>query len=336
MFPASGRVACISGLVCTLAACSGGGGSEPAPLAFVAATFNTGTSEEMGHDDPPDDGYTSAHAAISDQYYGDGLAWRPAVEAARIFLDEVRPDVIGFQEIFYSDWCADIPPAAVTDFVCEIWQPGDPTVARVILGADYQIMCNPGYPDKCAAVRKDFGSFAGCEEDFCLEGMTGYPIEGCGSRGARLGRARIELAAGGELTLVALHGTSGMSADDYACRVEQIEQIFVDLGDGEPGANGQRNLILGDFNTDPGRMTDWDDSAVRWNDFVGDDQPFHFVTRVGDDAPGSYLGMFDIDHVVSDTFDGDCWRAGLEGHPQVIEARYFDHMPVVCSISENE
>ena len=59
------------------ASCSSRKGDHTGAAAhtFVAVTFNTGTSENMGHDNEPDDGYTSAHAEISDQYYGDGLAW---------------------------------------------------------------------------------------------------------------------------------------------------------------------------------------------------------------------------------------------------------------------
>jgi len=42
-------------------------------------TFNTGTSLGLDHDGPPEDGYSSADAAISDAWYGNGLAWTPAV-----------------------------------------------------------------------------------------------------------------------------------------------------------------------------------------------------------------------------------------------------------------
>ncbi len=63
----------------------------------------------MGHDDPPDDGYTGQHAEYSDLHYGDGLAWVPTVEAATTFFSAVQPDVVGFQEIFYSEECAGIP-----------------------------------------------------------------------------------------------------------------------------------------------------------------------------------------------------------------------------------
>jgi len=108
--------------------------------------------------------------------------------------------------------------------------------------------------------------------------------------------------------------------------------VFVDIGDGEPGASGEQNLILGDLNTDPGRMADNDASAARWNDFVTGD-PFFFVTAVGEDAPPTYANLANIDHVISDAATGSCWHAGVDdGHPDVIDAIYFDHVPAVCSL----
>ncbi len=311
-----------------LLACTGPSDDTGDPgLAVRAVTFNTGTSEGMGHDDPPDDGYTEAHAATSDTWYGDGLAWLPAVEATRAWLAEVQPDVIGFQEIFHAPECADIPAEHHPDFVCETWTEGDPTVAESVLGDGYQVACHPGHTDKCLGVRTAFATLD--------DALDGFATDGCGN-GARVARGTLTLADGSALTVVNVHGTSGFSSDDEACRVAQVEQVFLDLGDGEPAASGARNLVLGDLNTDPGRFTGTDDSAARWNDFVGEDQDFAWLTEVGPDAPGSYGGLADIDHVASDAFAGDCWIAGVtEGRADVQEARYFDHNPVVCEAREH-
>ena len=305
---------------------------DAGPVTFVAVTFNSGTSESMGHDLPPDDGYTSAHAKLSDQYYGDGLAWTKAVDATKAFFAQVDPDVVVFQEVFYSEECATIPATAHKDFVCETWKPGDPTVAQVVLGLGWQVMCHPGKPDKCAAVNKRFGSFRGCSSDFCLEGLDGYTVNGCGN-GARIGRGLIDLVGGGTLTLVNVHGSSGITGDDQDCRVKQFEQVFVDLGDGQPGAGGTRNLVMGDLNTDPGRMALLDKSAKRWNNFVGPGKTFHFVSDVGLQAIPTYAGLFNIDHAASDLLTGSCWSAGTAGHPPVIQATYFDHKPLVCTMT---
>jgi hypothetical protein len=306
--------------------------AHPAPRTFVAVSFNTGTSEQLAAADP-DDAYTPAHAQASDEWYGDGLAWLPGVAAAQRFLAAVDPDVVVFQEIFWSGECPGIPAEARTDFVCEAWQPGFPTVAQQVVGADYQVACHVGTPDKCAAVHRRFGSFRGCAADVCLEGLAGRRVPGCGSS-TRVGRAVIDLVDGGTLTLVSVHATSGLLAADMDCRVRQVEQVFVDLGLGDgPAANGARNLVLGDFNTDPGRWAAADPSAARWNDFVGEGRAFRFLSDVGPAATPTYL-VVNIDHAVTDALDGSCWSAGVGGRPEVLpEARYFDHRPLVCTLA---
>lgn len=312
-----------------LLGCSGG--DDGPSFEMVAVTFNTGTTMGLRHDDPPDDGYTSEDAIVSDEHYGNGLAWLPAVEGTREWLAEVQPDVIGFQEIFHADACADIPPDLHEGFYCETWSPGDPTVAQVILGEGYQVACNLEKPDKCLAVKRSFGTFRGCDQDICLDGLDGARVPDCGG-GSRVGRGVIDLVDGGTITVVNVHGTSGVTFDDIACRVQQFEQIFVDL-DGAPAASGEVNVVLGDLNTDPGRLADGDDSAARLLDFVGEGHAFDFVSDVGSRVEPTYAGLFNIDHVMSDALDGSCWTAGVtEGHPDVLEATYFDHKPVVCTL----
>jgi hypothetical protein len=307
--------------------------SAPEPMPpFVAVTFNTGTSLSPP-DDKPNDGFHQQQHEYCDEWYGNGLAWKPFVEQTRSFLEEVDPDVVAFQEIFWNGECPDIPPEAQVGFTCEDWNPGDPTVAQMILTGDWQIACNPGRPDNCAAVNRRFGSFRDCDEDFCLDGTKGFTIKGCG-KGARVGRSVIDLVDGGTLTLVNLHGTSGFTEDDMACRVKQFEQAFIDLGDGEPAANGSRNLIMGDFNTDPARMVEDDPSAASLVESVGPGKTFYFITDVGMEARPTYGGFFNIDHVISDMFDGPCWTAGVTpGHPLVTESISFDHRPIVCTLS---
>ena len=114
----------------------------------------------------------------------------PAIDATQVFFREIEADVIVFQEIFWSGHCGDVPAEARPDFVCEGWQAGDPTVAQILLGEGYQVACHPGKPDKCAAVNLDFGSFSGCDQAFCLEGLEGLGVEGCG-QGARVARGVI-------------------------------------------------------------------------------------------------------------------------------------------------
>jgi endonuclease/exonuclease/phosphatase family metal-dependent hydrolase len=312
-----------------------------APVKLVAVTFNTGTTDGLPHDDPPNDGYTSTQAKLSNDHYGDGLAWKAAVDDAKAFFAQVKPDLVMFQEIFHSPECVNVPQNARAGFVCETWQTGDPTVTQVVLGAGYQIACNVGKTDKCAAVKTSFGSFRGCTGAVCLDGLAGARVQDCGG-GSRVGRGVIDLVGGGSITVVLAHGSSGYKPADQDCRSKQFKQVFENL-DGAPAANGARNIVMGDLNTDPGRLTLVDGSARTFNDYVGGNKKFRFVTEVGSSAPATYLqtlvpglgGGFNIDHVVSDAFEGSCWAAGVTaGHPNVTQMTYFDHRPIVCSLTE--
>ena len=309
-----------------------GCGSDAPELQFVAVTFNAGTTTGLGHDDGPDDGYSSADADTSDTHYGDGLAWSAFIDDTRAFFDSAEADIVVFQEIFHPGDCLQIPGDATAGFICETWAEGDPTVAQMVLGPNYQVACHLGKPDKCAAVKRSFGSFRGCIDDLCIEGLDGAQVPDCGS-GSRIGRGTIELVEGGSFTLVNIHGSSGLSSSDVDCRVQQFEQVFVDLGDGEPGVNGTANLAMGDLNTDPLRFAGTDASATRFLDFVGDDHDFEFITDTGSTAAPTYQGLVNIDHVVSDAFRGSCWAPGIsEGRPPIHDAVYFDHVPIVCDI----
>lgn len=306
------------------------------PLRLRVMTFNTGTSDGLPHDASPDDGYGSAQAVISDQWYGNGLAWRPVIDDARRFLEHVAPDIVALQEIFHSPDCAAIPEPFRSGWVCESWRPGDPTVAQTILGAGYQVACHLEKPDKCLAVKRSRGRFRGCDAALCLNGLDGARIDGCGG-GSRVGRGIIELSGGGTLTVVSVHGTSGASNSDLNCRSRQFEQVFADLGigDGQPAANGSRNLILGDLNTDPGRLALFDRSAQTLLEHAGDGKRFRFLTAVGPDAPPTYANAFNIDHILSDRLYGSCWAAGIDaGQPPVSATVYFDHRPLICDLEE--
>ena len=288
----------------------------PPPESLVVVAFNTGSGPELRHDDPPDDGYSSAHAEITDTWYGNGLAFELRIEETATFFDALDPDIVTFQELFSTTECGEIPAEFHPGFICDGWAPGDPSVADRILGAEYEVQCNPGKPDKCLAVHQRVGT---------ISEVDGFKVEGCGG-GARIARYTITRPDGEVLTVVNVHGSSGFKADDFDCRVRQFDQIFVDLGDGEPGANGARNLVLGDLNTDPGRAAGLDISAARWNEHVSGD-PFYFLSDVGEDAEPTYATLFNIDHAVTDFYQGSCTS------PVVTEATFFDHRPLVCTIT---
>ncbi len=301
--------------------------------AFIVMTFNSGTGATPADAGEDNLGYGREQARISDAYYGNGLAWKPAIDAVHDFVQEISPDIVAFQEMFCCDDCETIPEEARTGFVCEDWTPGSPSIARLVLGEDYQIATHPGNNDKYLAVHKRFGRMRGSESDTCPGGLEGARVEGCGG-GARIARTVIERYSGPPITVLSYHGTSGFCGHDRECRALQVDRIFVDFGDGTAGVNGNAHVILGDFNTDPRRLHCVDRSARRWNDFTGDKKQFHFVTDQGSCAPGAYLGPFHIDHIVSDVFDGKILYHGKTGRKeQPFPFQMFDHTPVVARMT---
>lgn len=323
------------------AATTGGTAAPPqappaGPLSLTAITFNTGI-----HDRDPDDDFSGSAGKIAEDYYGSGLSWNAAIQDTKAWLQTVNADVVGFQEIFDPEECPKIPADKKNGFVCATWKPGDPTVAQTILGPGYQVACHVGHHDICAAVKLSFGKFRGCAGAVCPDGLGGVQVPTCGS-GGRVGRGVIDLVGGGTLTVVSIHASSGFETKNFDCRRKQFDQIFVSL-DGAPAANGTKNLILGDFNTDPGRLTSIDPSAKTLDDHVKAPKPFRFITDVGSSVTPTYqqslvpflpVGV-NIDHIVSDKLKGSCWTAGLTaGHPSVSSTDYFDHKPGVCALHE--
>ncbi len=96
---------------------------------------------------------------------------------------------------------------------------------------------------------------------------------------------------------------------------------------------GRHELALGDLNTDPGRMTDFDDSAAVLAAHTTEGQRFHFVSAVGPDAAPTYAALFNIDPVVSDTLAGSSLPPGVTPNQAPVTAMAnCDHKPVVCEV----
>ena len=294
--------------------------------ALRVVTFNTGSGKSVDDITEGNAGFGPEQSELGDRWYGNGLAWPAAIRDVRAFMDRVDPDIVGLQEVFYSGHCVDIPEPARKGFVCEDWQPGDPTVAQEALGDDYQIACHPGKPDKCLAIHRRLGRIDGCDEGFCLEGLEGLDSEGCGS-GNRLAAATVRLAGGGSLRVVHMHGTSGVTPSDARCRRGQVEAIFTE------GVAPDVGLVLGDFNTDPGRVA-WLDSAARaLRQNTRPPGNYRFVTDVGFFVRPTFLWFLNIDHVLAAGLQGECWSAGRSpGRAPVTELRYFDHTAIVCDL----
>lgn len=288
----------------------------PTPITFRVVTFNTGTTTGLPHD-PSFDGYGEEQATTSDAWYGDGLAWRPALDAVRAFIDAEQPDLIAFQEIFDPAACETIPVELHAGFVCEGWTPDQGHVAEMVTGPSYAVFCHPDKTDKCVAVHERVGQPEGP--------MEGREIEGCGS-GARVAR----LGVPGLANVVSVHGSSGLGIDDQECRRLQVEAVF---GGDDPLVGEAPNLVLGDLNTDPGRWGPIDTSAAAWNEHVGSAAALDWITDASDSSEPTYQGLVAIDHVASDLYTGSCITQGVtEGTASIYGGVYFDHHPVLCTI----
>lgn len=301
--------------------------ASPRIEALRVVTLNVGSGRSVETLRHANAGYGPAQAAAADRWYGNGLAWPPVMRDVRNFLDAVNADIVGLQEVFHSDHCADIPPSARDGFVCEAWQPGDPTVAQRILGEGYQVACHPGKPDKCLAVHRRLGHIAGCEVAFCLRGLEGLDDDRCGS-GNRVAAATVRLMQGGMLRVVHVHGTSGLTLTDSRCRLGQIEAIFAD-GGAAPGFG----VVLGDFNTDPGRVTWLDPAARALRRSARPPGHYRFMTDVGLLVRPTFLSFLNIDHVLAAGMSGECWYAGrTPDTAPVSDLVYLDHTAVVCDL----
>ena len=301
--------------------CTSDAGLDSAGQTFTVMTFNGGTTEGLPHDEG-DDAYTSEHAAIADELYENSLSWNPAEQALSEHLADTAPRIVAFQEIFWDGWCEEIELDPQLDFVCQDYQAGSPTQPQRLLGEAYQVACAPGQPDNCVGIHEELGRIQGCDEALCQEGLEGMaPPDGC-SNGARIGRVIVELVEGGELSVVNVHGSSGLDAETRDCRVSQFQQIFEDRGDGQPAAVGA-SLVLGDLNTDPFRMTEADASAAY---FAGQIDGRHWWW-LSDETPTYGNGLTAIDHAVSNQLRGSC------SSEPVWDTVYWDHMPLLCEVS---
>lgn len=304
--------------------------SPPAP--FVAMTWNTGSGGLPSVTDP--DGWTPDRASTGDDHYGNGLAWLPAIERASDLLDALAPDLVSFQEIFDptdpEEGCAAIPPSAHEGFVCERWRPGDPSVAEEILGEGWQVACFPGKSDKCLAVRTAWGTLRGCDGPRCDDVLRGAEVGGCGS-GSRMGAGVVDTPHG-PLTVVGVHGTSGVSAEDQDCRVRQVEAIF----DDDAPLAAVPGVILGDLNTDPGRMSDSDPSAQAWL-HATQGTGWSFASPLDPSAPATYLALpvVSIDHILSAGLRADrCDLVGIDDAPVPFpQITVWDHRPIQCALA---
>jgi len=320
------------------------------PSSFLILTFNVGTTDNMDHA-YDEDGYDNRLAEINAGHFGNNLAWERARQAVRDIVDEHRPDIVAFQELFFDPECDEIcaelngtpdhdaacdPETGV--FACATWGGVDLSflTVRHALGPDYEIACAPNHNDNCIGVRKGFGSLAVMPDATAtagawIGGLDGMPPPSLCSKGSRVATGVVTVNNGPQIAVVDVHTVAGNNAD---CRVDQFYQVFVDRGDGKPATFGENNIVLGDMNIDPFLFND--ESVDFWNDHVGSDKPFHYISSGDASGPMTHPATFSrLDHVISDTMTGSCVVLGITDGtdaPLSPTSTYFDHRPVLCTV----
>lgn len=309
------------------------------PLAFKVATFNVGTSSQTLHDKDEEqgdgDGYTSTQAAYINDYLGNSLAWFPAEAALKAWLDKERPEIVAFQEMMWDPWCEDAPaPPPDIGLVCQGYTADRPWTAERLLGEDYQLAYAVGQEDLFVGVRRDFGRLDGCPETGRCTALTGQGVFGECNKSPRVTAITVTVKDGRQLVLVNAHTTAGMNEHDQMCRAKQIDQIFLDDGSGQPLANGEVNLVLGDMNTDPFLFAGADASADQLNKYIGPGKAFAYLSSASAEGPPTHVTTMRLDHVASDALTGSCVVPGeSEGTQLIMTTSFFDHRPVLCAVS---
>jgi len=322
----------------------------PEVRAFTIMTFNTGTTDNLDHSYDTD-GWNDDLAAINTEHFGNNLAWLKARDGLRAIVDERKPDIITFQELSYDPDCvelcqelagtdawADVCDPGTGIFICARWVGADESelTVREAVGPDYDVVCAPNHNDNCIAVRTGFGTIAHADDatdigGAWIDGLDGMPPSNGCTGGARVATGVVSITNGPEIAVIDVHTVSGTNVD---CRLAQFQQVFEDRGDGKPATFGTHNIVLGDMNIDPFLMNDA--SVTFWNDHVGADKPFHYISSSDADGPMTHPFSFSkLDHVISDNMTGSCVVLGVsDGTSAPISAgsTYFDHRPVFCSV----
>jgi hypothetical protein len=262
---------------------------------LVAVTFDAGTALDLAPD--------REQALQSQAFYGDGLAWMPAIDALQEWLKELDPDVVVLQGLFPTERCAEIPELARPGFLCGEDGRGYGPVPLLLLGARYQVACHPGRPEACLAVHRRVGRLRG--------ELEGEPLDGCGE-GARVAWGQIARERGPDLRVVSVQGSDGLSEEAQDCRLQQLEQI-------SEAMDGRIQLVLGGAGTDPHRFAAVDESARRWGE----------LRLLSGRAP-TYRDLATLDLQASDAYEASCF---VPDTPELLDAVYFDHRPVVCQLT---
>jgi hypothetical protein len=251
------------------------------------------------------------------------LCLRPVEVRAVKALRDLRPDLVGFEEILPPDLCRRAPSTNPDNLCSGPLRP--PSQVERLLGSGYRHLCDARFGWDCLAV---------ASRRLQLAGFRTRPIQPtCEDSGFTLGVGTVRLR-GWPLTAVVAHPSS----TDAPCRARQLDDLFSSLPARAPA------ILIGDWNLDPFREDD--PSVGEWRRWV----PSRFRLLSGPeltsfpctssqidptgrtlDGPVSLctgpLASRTIDHVLARGLTGGCGVQRVDG------GGGMDHRAQVCSVT---
>lgn len=294
-------------LILSLSALVALGACAPAPeaLSFTLLDANVGSA------DPACEGY-------------EGKLCLTAVEehlAARIA--SLAPDIVVLQEVVGRHQCG-VVDDDTPGFVCHRERTTvEPSQARRLVGEGYDISCTARHGFECVAVKRSFGSLAGCTaEGACDAAETAPVVEGCDPSFSVSG-VNVELRSGGRLRVVNAHADEA----DEGCRAAQVRQVFA-LAGPDP------TLVAGSLQLDP--FANDDESVRAFLEHVGDNELFGYHSGPAEHEP-PYPTKADgggtLDHVLSDFAEGACVTLGAAPRSEPLAPDDgTDHRALWCAL----
>jgi len=270
------------------------------PLTFT--THNVGTTpwlSAMG--DTP-------HRETCETWYGNNLCTTGDESSEAALLHTLQPDLAVFAEVWPSRYC-DAPSrpaeADAAPYACAL--PGDQLDRVLPTGLVWS--CMPDYPDLCLAWRTGLWSADG-------------PLRPIPTSCQAAGRMALLSLVGpnGPITLGGVHLEAGLSSDNHACRMEQLEALSRALPEDGP------LILAGDFNFDPGAEGPEAHMMADLADSLG-------LRRLADDGPTSPLLGMDLDAVYVRGFDAP--EPCALHMPEEVDGPMFDHALVMVSLEDH-
>lgn len=238
----------------------------------------------------------------------------------------LAPDVVALQEVVGPSQCEGFEEPDPSRTCHESHLEEEPLMARRLLGEGFFIACDTRGGFECVGVRETFGRIEGCDGEGLCEAETPEAPEGC-DPGFTVSAVTVVPHDGEPFRLVNAHPQSGFQ---YACRREQLRQVFEKLAPDAPA------LLAGDFNVDP--YVDTDEAVALWLETVGEGKRFSYHSGPAEKVPPyptseSPLGTNVYDHVVSDFAKGTCTTLGeAPGTERLDGGEGCDHRALLCAL----